>query len=192
MKIKLLMQSLSPLAVLTIIKNFSFSTANSAGQSLSVQGFVDINMTMIIVDIICALWVLVSIWFYIEFKAFKWTDKKKGYQLRNIKEHEEASLNFYITIIIPLLIDQVDTIHGALTLGLIVLSLCMLLYRTKLFYANPVLTFLGYRFYEFEFLENKDARGVCIGVAGNTVGCESVIEYKKISDNVYYIKRIGK
>ncbi|SDA58660.1 hypothetical protein SAMN02910275_01424 [Butyrivibrio sp. INlla18] len=39
---------------------------------------------------------------------------------------------------------------------------------------------------------NKDARGVCIGVAGNAVGCESVIEYKKISDNVYYIKRIGK
>ncbi len=68
----------------------------------------------------------------------------------------------------------------------------MLLYRTKLFYANPVLTFLGYRFYEFEFLENKDARGVCIGVSGNAVGCESVIEYKKISDNVYYIKRIGK
>ena len=189
MKIKLLMQSLSPLAILTVIKNMgSYVTNDYAGNKLTFQEFLLTNIVLITVSLICVIWVITSIWFYIEFKAFKWTDKKKGYQVGKIEDREEASLNFYITIIVPLLIDEVHTLWGALTLALIVLSLCILLYRTKLFYANPVLTFLGYRFYEFEFLKNEDSPGKCTGISQNIITTESVIEYKRISDGVYYIR----
>ena len=183
------MQSLSPLAILTVIKNMgSYVTNDYAGNKLTFQEFLLTNIVLITVSLICVIWVITSIWFYIEFKAFKWTDKKKGYQVGKIEDREEASLNFYITIIVPLLIDEVHTLWGALTLALIVLSLCILLYRTKLFYANPVLTFLGYRFYEFEFLKNEDSPGKCTGISQNIITTESVIEYKRISDGVYYIR----
>ncbi len=189
MKIKLLMQSLSPLAILTVIKNMgSYVTNDYAGNKLTFQEFLLTNIVLITVSLICVIWVIASFWFYIEFKAFKWTDKKKGYQVGKIEDREEASLNFYITIIVPLLIDEVHTLWGALTLALIVVSLCVLLYRTKLFYANPVLTFLGYRFYEFEFMKNEDSSEKCTGISQNIITTESVIEYKRISEGVYYIR----
>ena len=47
--------------------------------------------------------------------CFRWTDKKQGYQLSSFVEKEDASLNFFMTMIIPLLIDDVGTIQGAVT-----------------------------------------------------------------------------
>ena len=46
---------------------------------------------------------------------FRWTDKKQGYQLSSFVEKEDASLNFFMTMIIPLLLDDVGTIQGAVT-----------------------------------------------------------------------------
>ena len=51
---------------------------------------------------------------FISFTAFRWTDKKQGYQLSSFVEKEDASLNFFMTMIIPLLIDDVGTIQGAI------------------------------------------------------------------------------
>lgn len=192
MKFKLMIQSLSPLALLTIIRNFKFVNINADGSELGIIEFASANKIMLMVIFLCSVWILLSIWYYQEFKAFKWTDKKSGYQLKMVEENEEASLNFFLTIIIPLLIDDIGSIQGAITFFLIVMILMGLLYKTKLFYANPVLSMFGYHFYEFEFLKNEKEPGKFVGISQTELKEGIMVEYKKINEKVMYIRSIEK
>lgn len=187
----LMIQSLSPLAVLTIIRNFSFEKPNTKEYAFS--EFWKLNQVLIVVFILCLLWIVGAVMAYISFSAFKWTDKKQNYDIKNIEEKEDASLNFFLTMIIPLLIDNVGTIQGAITFACIVILMWLLLARTNLFYANPVLAILGYRIYEFVFDSNSEFEGqVCIGIAKKKIKKnEANIEYKKVPDtSVLYIKEM--
>lgn len=193
LKHSLMLQSLSPLALLTIIRNFSFQKppANIDSSALYWGEFFRLNMVLIIVFLLCAVWIIAAAWSFVSFSAFKWTDKKKGYLLKSYEEKEDASLNFFMTMIIPLLIDDVGTIQGAATFFIIVVMMCALLNRTTLYYANPVLAILGYRVYEIQFQENKDFDGKCIGVVkGKFPDNLGSIEYKTITENVLYVKEM--
>ena len=191
MKIKLLVQSLSPLALLTIIRNFSFVTKNSHGGPLPLADFVYQNCILLIVLGICAVWVLLSVLFYISFGVYIWHNENEGYDIYDVQENEEAGLNFFLTLIIPLLLDKVDTIQGAIAFGLILFFISLLLYRTKLFYANPVLAVLGYRIYEFSFKANNiEGSKRCIGLCRQKLNNDDTIEYINISDNVFYVRRM--
>lgn len=192
MKFKLMIQSLSPLALLTIIRNLKFVSLNADGSKLGIVEFASANKILLIVIFLCCVWILLSMWYYQEFKAFKWTDKKSGYQVKTVEENEEASLNFFLTIIIPLLIDDIDSIQGAITLFLIVVILMGLLYKTKLFYANPVLSLFGYHFYEFEFLKNEEESGKFVGISKTELKEDIMVEYKKINGKVMYVRSIEK
>ncbi len=188
-----MLQSLSPLALLTIIRNFSFQKppADIDSSVLYWGAFFRLNMVLIIVFLLCAVWIIAAAWSFVSFSAFKWTDKKKGYLLKSYEEKEDASLNFFMTMIIPLLIDDVGTIQGAATFFIIVVMMCALLNRTTLYYANPVLAILGYRVYEIQFQENKDFDGKCIGVVkGKFPDNLGSIEYKTITENVLYVKEM--
>lgn len=116
LKHKLMLQSLSPLAFLTIVRNFKFTPVSELAENQSYWGeFVRLNNVLIVVFLLCATWILAAIISFISFTAFRWTDKKQGYQLSSFVEKEDASLNFFMTMIIPLLIDDVGTIQGAVT-----------------------------------------------------------------------------
>ena len=88
--------------------------------------------------------------------------------------------------------DDVATIQGALTFLLIVVAISVLLYRTKLFYANPILSMLGYHIYEFRFKDNKlysDKRVTAISF-GHLTGNNS-IEYKNVTnDGILFVKEM--
>ncbi|MGN1217144.1 MAG: hypothetical protein ACI4TD_04120 [Phocaeicola sp.] len=188
-----MLQSLSPLALLTIIRNFSFQqpSVDMTSAALFWGEFFQLNRVLIIIFLLCAAWIFAALWSFVSFSVFKWTDKKKGFQLKSYEEKEDASLNFFMTMIIPLLIDDVGTIQGAVTFLIIVVMMCALLNRTTLYYANPVLAILGYRVYEIQFQENKDFRGKCIGVVkGKLPNDLGSIEYKSITENVLYIKEM--
>lgn len=189
MKFKLMIQSLSPLAFLTIIRNFCFTTTTSNGEKLGFVQFLTENLILLLVVSFCVIWIIMAVIYFISFGAFKWNDKESGFEICNTVENEEASLNFFLTLIIPLLIDDVGTIQGALTFLCIVLMICILLYKTSLFYANPILALLGYRIYEFTFKENsKYGQKVCIGLCQGSLKSAKSIEYKEITDKVIYIK----
>lgn len=128
------------------------------------------------------------------FDRFRWTDKKQGYQLSSFVEKEDASLNFFMTMIIPLLIDDVGTIQGAVTFLIIVVMMCALLSKTHLYYANPVLAILGYRVYEITFKSNPDFNNeICLAVVkGRFLKNPSTVEYKVINDTVLYMKEMNK
>ena len=211
MKFKLMIVSLSPLALLTIIRNFSFELPNETQKRCSLATVVheilqkpqsdaqytlcDIilhNWVLCVVLLLCFIWVATAVYYFVSFQAFKWAGGKEGYQIVDIEEKEDASLNFFLTLIIPLLMDDVATIQGALTFLLIVAAISALLYRTKLFYANPILAMLGYRIYEFRFKSNKtyhDERITAISF-GRLTGKNS-IEYKIVSkDDILLVKEM--
>jgi hypothetical protein len=171
-----------------MVRNCSFIFKDESGEMLTLKGFLVTNIILLIVFFLCFLWLCAAIYFYIEFKAFKWVDRKSGYEIKAIEENEEASLNFFLTIIIPLLIDDVNTLQGAVTFLVIVAFILILLCRTKLFYANPILSVLGYRFFEFEFVGNDEVGGKCFALCRSQIGENHTVEYKKINGNVYYIK----
>lgn len=194
LKNKLMLQSLSPLALLTIVRNFSFKMpgTNIQSEDQKIAFFITENKILIIVMIVCLGWIIAALLAFVSFSVFKWVDKKSGYEIFDITEKEDASLNFFTTMIIPLLIDDVGSIHGALTLAIIVVFMCALLGKTSLFYANPVLTILGYRVYEFSFTDNHDYKEKrCIGVVrGKLSGASVSVEYKTIAESVLYLKEI--
>lgn len=193
MKFKLMVQSLAPLALLTIISNFSFQTQDKAGHTFTSFEFVENNLILLCVMLLCALWLILALIYYFDFGVFRWAGKNKerGYEIKDVKEDKEASLNFFLTLIIPLLLDNISTIQGAITFIFILLIICVLLYRTNLFFANPILALLGYHLYEFSFKENKEfGDKKCLGLCKGKVSSEQSIEYKIISNNVLYIRRL--
>ena len=182
MRIKLLVQSLFPLFLFTIIRNINFNTEEN-----------DIKMTVIdfigyyFVLFICILWMIFSLIFFLQFKAFTKSGKTGGYQVKNIKKDEETSLNFFVTIILPLLVSDLNKIQGVIQFAILVFLILMLLYKTNLFFYNPILCILGYHFYEFEFVDNKECVGRYIGISQNHISDEMVCEYKPITEKVFYI-----
>lgn len=190
MKKHLMILSLSPLALLTIIRNFSFDMPPDNVEKY-IQSFITQNQVLLIVFTLCSVWILTAVFSFIFLLAFKWTDKHSGYDITNVKEIEDASLNFFMTMIIPLLIDDVGSIQGAITFFIIVIMMCALLEKTSLFYANPVLAILGYRVYSFSFQENTDYKNdEYIGIVHKKISKDATIEYKEISDGVFYIKEL--
>lgn len=80
MKYKLMIQSLSPLAFLTMIRNCSFVLRDECGEFLTEKVFLMTNIILLIVFLMCFLWLCAAIFFYIEYKAFKWVDRKSENQ----------------------------------------------------------------------------------------------------------------
>lgn len=190
LKKRLMILSLSPLALLTIIRNFSFDMPPDNAEKY-IQSFVAQNKVLLVVFILCSVWILMAAFSFISLLAFKWTDKHSGYDIKNVNEIEDASLNFFMTMIIPLLIDDVGSIQGAITFFIIVIMMRALLEKTSLFYANPVLAILDYRVYSFSFQENEDYKdGEYIGISYKRISKCATIEYKEISDGVFYIKEL--
>ncbi|SET77469.1 hypothetical protein SAMN04487771_10429 [[Clostridium] aminophilum] len=195
LKHSLMLQSLSPLAFLTIVRNFKFDLPEKHTANQTYIGeFINLNTVLIVVFILCFAWIIAAGFSFVSFIAFKWTDRRMGYQLASYEEKEDASLNFFLTMIIPLLIDDVETMQGALTFFIIVIMMCSLLSRTHLYYANPVLAMLGYNVYEIHFLhnqefENKKCLCVVRGHLGDSIGS---VEYKKIDGNVLYLKEMNR
>lgn len=77
MKRKLMIQSLSPLALLTIIRNFDFITQAEDGSLLSTTEFLQVNMVLLFVMGVSFLWVMVSVLFYLDFFGIQMVRKKR-------------------------------------------------------------------------------------------------------------------
>lgn len=194
LKHQLMIQSLSPLMLLIIIRNWGFVT-EIHGVKLTCKEFICHNSVLFVVIIFCLIWLIIAAVCFVSFGAFKWSDKETGYSIQNVIENEQASLDYVLTIIVPLLVSDIGTIRGALTFFLLLLLICALLNNTNLFYANPVLTLLGYHLYTFSFSENeeygkKTLVGLCKGRINDIKSCEDQrsIEYKRMAADVLYIK----
>ena len=91
----------------------------------------------------------------------------KGEKIKVGENISDVSVTFFVTYVIPLLMDDLDSTRGIL-LFLCVLSMMLLMMRnTQLCYQNPILSMAGYRIFRFTFEETIDAElkgKECIGV----------------------------
>ena len=190
MKCKLMIQALRPLALLTIIKNFSFIVRDECGKNLDTASFISANLPLLIILAICVVWILFAAAAFLWFNSFRFSDRKGGYTIKIKCKKEEDSLNFFMTLILPLLIDDVNTWQGAILFIVIIALIWGLLASTNLFFANPILSILGYRCYEVFFPESKEkSKKDYIAITRGDFDDTHNTEYKEITDEVLFVGR---
>lgn len=193
MKKQLMIQSLSPIALLTIVKNWSFIIKDDEGVNLALKEFVCANLPLLCIILLCVIWCVLAIVFIISFNAFKYADRKQGYSIAVVEKKEDASLNFFFTLILPLVIDNLNTWQGVITFFLILIFTWLLMARTKLFYANPVLSIIGYHVTEIAFVENKEkGNSTYVAISYGEIDEKHNVEYKDITKDVLFVKGMKK
>ena len=113
-------------------------------------------------------------------------------EVKDIKEEKDAGLNFFLTLILPLLVNDISTWNGLLLMIFLVAIIICLLSKTNLYYQNPVLIILKYKVYKFKFVDNEHLPdGEYIALIRGNMDSRNTIEYKKIEDNVLVIRKEG-
>lgn len=107
-------------------------------------------------------------------------------------DKRDVGATFLVSFVLPLLIDDVSTLRGFLIFVLLLIMMIVLLINSNLFYQNPLLTILGYRTFEFQFVhpykDIMDKKKVYIGITkGNEISRETTIKRKYIADDVFVI-----
>lgn len=137
--------------------------------------------------LICSVWLIYSLIIYFKFQLYRTFDCIEGVTIKNVKYERDAGLNFWLTYVFPLLFDELKKWQNLVAFVFILLLMVSLLYKTNLYYQNPVLVILGYRIIHFNFETQEDIE--MIGICPKEINTQYVIKYKFISDNVVCIKQ---
>lgn len=185
LKSELIILSLSPLFLLIGIKNFKFNqSANSA------IGFIENNAWILLALMFCLIWIVASAVILFRFKAYSTFSCTEGYTIKFISAEDDAGLNYLLTFILPILFDDLNCWQGTITFITIVILIVTLLSKTNLYYANPILTLLGYKVIRFEFnVPPQNLNGDLIGICPKKIDFAQSIKYKIIDNNVLCIKQ---
>lgn len=202
LKAKLLIQSLSPMTLLAFLKNcpksllaylglFPASFPMRDGVPLPFIAYFLENFWLILLLALCLLWTLAGICSVLPLFAFGYTGKEGSYDITGIKENSEASLSFLLTFILPLVTSWQSSRREMLLFVLLLLGIILLLWRTNLFYDNPVMTILGYHVYQFSFKQCRDyGIAPCIGISRKKLQGEPAVSRREIDEEkrVFYIE----
>ena len=99
-------------------------------------------------------------------------------------------MTFFMTYVLPMAMDDLDTWKGLIVFGILMTILFSLMWKTNLYYQNPVLTVLGYEVFSFKFETTQLAEysgKECIGITRGMVSVAHSIKRQKISDNVFLV-----
>lgn len=117
--------------------------------------------------------------------------KDSGEKVEKIVEKKESGISFFMTFILPLMMDEVTSMNDFFVyIGVLYLTM-KLMSKTNLYYQNPVLVLLGYKIIEFEFKnpESNDKNNEkWIGICKKGIDKEKVVLWKSIADNVCIIR----
>ena len=155
MKKQLIILSLSPLFLLTILQYFPFEKFGCVVGNLFNIQMIYKHLPLYIGMWICLIWVIVSLIIFIKFVCFQRYDVVGGYEVKDIKEEKDAGLNFFLTLILPLLVNDISTWNGLLLMIFLGVIIICLLSKTNLYYQNPVLIILKYKVYKSLRKESK-------------------------------------
>lgn len=198
-RVSLLIQSLSPIAILTIIKIFPINLfvlfKRLALTPMDVFRLywrhitnVDKDYIILTFCFLIVVWALFSYWLFRDTLSVGTTN---NFSIKAKLENEDASLNFFFFFLFPLVIDDFSNWNSFVFYFVTILITVRLLWDTTLFYKNPVLTVLGYNIYNFEFHENpKEPEKELIGICHGEIQTETIIVYKKLFSKVYFIKEV--
>lgn len=186
LKFKLIMLSFAPLFLLTIIKNWPLDCS-----STDFTSFVCNHFCLLLVMGFCLIGIIIAGYALIDFKFFRSADWEEGYTVKDIKPQKAAGIEFLLTYVLPISINDLDRWQNAAVYFIIVALMIGLLNKTNLFYANPILAVLGYQVIEFSFSQSPRAEleGELIGICSREIDKKRVVKFKMIGDNVLCLKQ---
>ena len=202
LKKDLVLQSFAPLFLLLCVKHahcyWKYSDA-IVKCILSKEGHTICDILQIrplgdfIVFIISLIWIIWAIVVYFGFDGVSRTRfDSYGERIVFTDDKRDAGASFMVSFILPLLIDDINTLRGFLVFFLLLIMVIVLLIKSKMFYQNPVLTILGYSVFEFRFqnpfedIKNKEKTYIGI-TKGNSITDQKIIKRKYIADDVFII-----
>ena len=202
----LVIQSLSPVFVLLVIRHFHCEycllfkcfvrVLFKEPRSAIVMAWSNLMFGELVIFIVGVVWFIYSVLYIPAFAGTQYYGfHSHGEQIISVEEKRDAAASFLMTFILPLLIDDLTTPQYWISYLLIICGVCVMLYHSNLYYQSPVLAILKYHVYEFKVLnpDETDSEGfknekTYIGITrGKRITDDSVIKWKKIADDVYLI-----
>ena len=197
MKIGLIVQSFAPLFLILLVKNFDSRLIELVyGLFHNRKSVIESSLLMSLIpnlffSIICILVLAVG---FISYKSFNDSQKRDykshGELITNVHNCNDVSINFFVTYVVPLYSDNVESFRDILVFTLIIGIIFLLMYKTNLYYQNPILVILGYEIFKFTFdyTDNSQLQGKeFIGVSKEELTNGTVIKWKNISDGVFIV-----
>ena len=192
LKVGLILQSFSPVFLILLVKNFDIDLLVSCISGNHTQLGTCLSRIILILSSVIIL--KLSFILLLGLKSFQGHGfKSRGEKIKITKETTSDSLFFLITYILPLIINDITGIRDLLVLFVIIAIQFMLLYKTDLYYQNPVLAMLGYKTFMFE-ITNSNEKGdgkienrSFIGITKGKLDCDRIIKRKEIDDNIWLV-----
>lgn len=200
LKRSLILQSFAPLFLLLFIKNIRlhYFTLVYKFFSCFINGNILVIITVIrhkdflniVVMGICIVWIILSVCAYLQFSDFQTSDfiEEDGMEVK--KYTTEAGVGFFMTFILPLVLDNFGEFQDFLVFILMISFIVILMWKTNLYYQNPILTILGYKTFIFEIKNPEDNRlkdKEYIGISKDNVNTGGIIKYRYIADDVFVV-----
>ena len=148
-----------------------------------------------VVSALCVLWIVGAAAVWISFQHFQTVNfDSYGEKIQVSEDVPEGGASYFVTFVLPLMIDDVNTLRGFIVFSLLLFMIILLIIRSNLFYQNPVLTILKYQVFRFTFsnphLDINAASKTYIGITrGPVVNADTVIKRKYIAGNAFLISR---
>ncbi len=205
MKQKLIIQSFAPLFLILAVKNATwdiFPPLMGLARSLNEEklGIIPhiLNHPMFLIwvlEIICMVWILYALLSIRSFKNLETANfSSQGEKLQDMSQIPDSGVTFFMTYVLPMVLDDIGTWKGFIVFVLLMLMLYALMWKTNLYYQNPVLTILGYNIVSFKFdhtelsgFEDKECIGITRDSINKDIKNEDVIKRQYIADNVFLI-----
>lgn len=198
----LIIQSFTPLFFLLLIKYFDhtlFGLVNKffklifSGNVIDalLKAFCHEKFLQLLLIIVCTVLVIWGVWIYFYFGRVQtagFTDRAEKISVGS--DTTETSVAFFVSYIIPMLLDDITKLKGFICFTIIITMLILLMRNTNLYYQNPILAVIGYKTFEFQFTETNDSslKGKdYIAITKGKVDESKIIKRKYITDNVFVI-----
>lgn len=201
MKRALIMQSFAPLFLILLIKYFDFRLIHLCKKFFEIilrnpiwaftRAITHSAFVTLLLELFCLLWIIYSVYSIRGFeKSQRANFVSAGESLIDIEKISDSGVTFFMTYVLPMAMDDLDTWKGLVVFGILMAMLFSLMWKTNLYYQNPVLTVLGYEVFSFEFETTQltEYNGKeCIGITRGTINVGHSIKRQKISDNVFLV-----
>ena len=196
----LVLQSFCPLFILIFIKRLErvmlvikfFRYLSGGDWSVIRKATSNPALGDVIIMFLCIVWFLLTAVVAVGFGDFQSSNYvSQGETITIEHENKNSSVTFFVTFILPLLIDDVSNIWKFIYFIVLLIIEIFLLIQSDLFYQNPVLVALRYKTFEFKFNQtcaHIDINKTYIGISKKGIPSEkSAIKRKYIADDVFFV-----
>lgn len=200
LKCKLIIQSFAPLYFLVLIKYFDYHILVNGKKffqglfhgdfSVLLKVYGNQYFGVFLISVLSISWIISAVIAFWQFKEVQMSGFiDAGDKIEIDEQLTDSGVTFFMTFVFPLLLDDLTTIRGfVLFMGILILVF-LLLWKTNLYYQNPILTILGYRVYRINFLEEtgRNYNLKYIAISKEALDASKIVKWKYIADDVLLV-----